>query len=96
MQELGRYAFLPIIVQSVGGEPVYRPLQTCSSDETLQFSWAAFSLAHKHLITIDPDLPLDNVSYGAAAQDRLLRCGSLALTAQGQEVLNWLPPDAPN
>ncbi len=94
LRELGQFAFLPIIGHSENGEPVYHPVNSIPDSLAAEFSQAAFSLAHKHLITIDPDLPLSNVSYGSAAQDNLLRCGSLALTAQGQEVLDWLPPDA--
>jgi len=56
------------------------------------FSQVMLALQQKGLITIDPDLAMPNVSYGSW-ESKDLHCGSIALTAKGQEVVDWLSPE---
>lgn len=88
--ELGQYAFLPIVQISREGEPHFLPLPADAERFPDTFSDLILSLERKQLIQIDPDLPLCNLSYGVV--DTHSRCGSLALTLQGQEALDWVAP----
>ncbi len=87
---LGERAFLPLYQKSQGGEPVFFPV----GEDTLlfgaDFSLVLESLARKKLLHIDPCLPLTGLDYGDVPAGTL--CGSIALTVQGQEVLDALPP----
>ncbi len=90
--DLGQLAFLPILTRSENQGPVYAPAYPYSQGETPSFSDLIRSLNQKGLLTIDPDIPLENADYGSFASDGALRRGSLALTAKGQEVLDWISP----
>jgi|GEM_PF-5474918 len=89
---LGQFAFLPVITKYENGEPYLVPIPEDTGRFSENFSDLVLSLESKRLITIDSDLPLQNANYGEEASVRL-RCGSLALTLQGQEVLDWISPD---
>jgi len=90
LRELGKFAFLPVLWQSQNGEPEFFPTPEDQPHLPENFSQLILSLERKRLITIDPDIPLSNVSYGVAAASPAVRCGSLALTLQGQEALDWI------
>jgi hypothetical protein len=90
--ELAKYAFLPII-QIVEHEAIqYLPTPEYRQAAPENFSEIILSLEQKHLVTIDPNIPLSNADYGSIAEDKKARFGSLALTAQGQEALDWISP----
>lgn len=90
LQELGQYAFLPVLQQSQNGEPEFFPIAEDQPRLPENFSQLILSLERKRLITIDPDIPLSNVSYSVPSASPSVRCGSLALTLQGQETLDWI------
>lgn len=87
---LGQYAFLPILTKYIDGEPHYVPIKEDISRFAENFSDLIQSLARKRLITIDSDISLCNTEYGVEHLPSMVRCGSLALTVQGQEVLDWV------
>ena len=90
---LAQLAFLPIIQKLVNGQAQYFPVPDDEQSMPKNFSQLIMSLEQKRLISIDPDIPLKNASYGPLASDETVLCGSLALTARGQEVLKWLSSD---
>lgn len=85
---LGQYAFLPVIQGSREGEPYFSPLPADCAELPKNFSDLLFSLERKRLIQIDPDIPLVNADYGELLPQN--RCGSISLTLQGQEALDWV------
>lgn len=86
--ELSSYAYLPI-VQTIEDEQLrYISLE----DDSKQYSDVISALERKKLITVDPDLSMQNVDYGAFKENASMRCGSIALTLQGQEAIDWLTP----
>lgn len=87
---LGQFAFLPVLTQYEGGEPKYTPIPEDISRYPENFSDLLLSLERKRLISIDLDIPLSNADYGKKISAFLTRCGSIALTVQGQEVLDWI------
>lgn len=90
--ELAQYAFLPIIQKVINGDVWYVPIPDHEEILTENFSKAIISLEQKRLITIDPDIPLSNVDYGSLEKYKNARCGSVALTLQGQEAVDWFSP----
>lgn len=92
--KLGQFAFLPIVQKSVNGEVAYEPIPDEQEGLPENFSQLVSCLEQKRLITIDPDIPLSNVDYGPRESSSQVRCGSIAMTVQGQEVLDWLTPPA--
>lgn len=91
--ELAKYAFLPMIQITENEVKHYLPtpnyLDLLPEDD---FSNSILSLERKHLVSIDPDIPLKNTDYGEIDGYTHARLGSLALTVQGQEALDWLSP----
>lgn len=90
--ELAQFAFLPIVQTMMNGIPQYAPTSDYQQVIPENFSEIILSLEQKHLVTIDPDIPLENAEYGVSGGCKDVGCGSLALTSQGQEVLDWLSP----
>lgn len=89
---LGQLAFLPVITKYQNGEPYMVPIPEDAARFSHNFSDMIVSLERKRLISIDADLAIQNANYGEEPSARF-RCGSLALTLQGQEVLDWISPD---
>jgi hypothetical protein len=90
--ELGQFAFLPILQEGRGEACSYHPIPQDVPSMPENFSQVMLALQQKGLITIDPDLAMPNVSYGSW-ESKDLHCGSIALTAKGQEVVDWLSPE---
>ncbi len=86
---LAQYAFLPV-VQTIENEKLRYILL---NDDSKQCSEVIAALEAKKLITVDADLPITNVDYGMFQSNVNMRCGSLGLTKQGQEVIDWLVPE---
>jgi len=85
LQKLAQIPFLPVARKTDSPEPIYLEDQVHSIE---QYSMILSCLEKKRLISIDFDKPLkgcDSDRYSAYP----IR-GSLALTARGQQVLEWM------
>lgn len=95
LERFARLAFLPVVSASDKGEPVLPG----DGDLDAQTD-AILALTEKRLIQVDYDIPLGNFDYSPFAAYPIH--GSMALTLQGQEILDELCyqgmgalPDAP-
>ncbi|MGM9521450.1 MAG: hypothetical protein ACI3VB_03115 [Oscillospiraceae bacterium] len=84
LQELSQTPFLPV-VQRMGDELPLYPDSTLSHEEC---SAVLLSLSGKGLIRIDYDIPITNFDY--TPFDNSFLHGSMALTAQGQDILELI------
>ena len=90
LSALAQLAFLPVFCREAEDTPGYLPVtDDCGLSPEL-FSQVIASLAFKGFLTADPDIPLSNVDYRAHSPGADLRFGSIALTARGQELLDFL------
>lgn len=85
LQSLGQIPFLPIARKAEDATPVYQEDSLYTKDE-----YAAFLLLleRKRLISLDYDKPLGG--YNGTLYQSYPVCGSMALTARGQQVLDML------
>lgn len=90
LSALAQLAFLPIACREEQHIPRYLPVTDHYGLSPVLFSQVIASLAFKGFITVDPDIPLGNVDYTACHTEAGMRFGSIALTARGQELLNFL------
>ncbi len=85
LEKLGEVAFLPVARRVDTMDPVcFEPLGYARED----VSRILEHLSLKGLVSLDFDKPLTNFDYTAYGAYPL--CGSVALTARGQEVLDRL------
>ena len=91
LEQLGQYAFLPIIQERGGERTEFHPIPQDAEWMPQPLTEIIFALKNKGLITVDPKIPLSNVEYGPMGEQAEVRCGSLGLTQRGQEALHWLP-----
>lgn len=90
--ELSQFAFLPVVQEIEFEELKYTSVQDDLLPEMSSFSEVIASLEQKRLITVDPDIPLHNIAYEPWSGHKSARCGSMALTQRGQEILDWFSP----
>ena len=90
--ELSQFAFAPVVQEMQSEKLKYTSVWANILPDMSCFSDVIASLEQKRLISVDPDIPLSNVTYDPWAGDKTVRCGSMALTQKGQEILDWLSP----
>lgn len=95
LEDLAQFAFLPVIREQAGDTRRCLPVEPALFAGALPleaelFSKVIESLLWKRLITLDAELPMEQVDYGAAAEREGRSRGSIALTLQGQEALRLL------
>ena len=85
LNDLAENAFLPVARSAASAEPVYLEDEKQTQE---QYSLILVCLEKKGLISIDFDRPLKGADLSAYAAYPI--CGSIALTARGQQVLDVL------
>lgn len=90
LSALAQLAFLPVFCRESEGTPTCLPVIDDYGLSADLFSQVIASLAFKGFLAVDPDIPLSNVDYHSHAPIPGVRFGSVALTARGQELLDYL------
>lgn len=86
---LGQVAFLPVLWRPDEEDLSFSPLPGYGVETLPQFSDLVRSLRNKGLISREIDTPLQGTAY-PQCDPNTQRPGSLALTALGQEAVDWL------
>jgi len=92
LSALAQLAFLPVACHEAADSTIYLPVTDDYGLSPTIFSQVIASLSFKRLISVDPDIPVSNIDYRACHSDDKIRCGSIALTTFGQELLDFLAP----
>ena len=90
LSALAQLAFLPIACRTEPCDSRYLPVTDDYGLSPALFSQVIASLSFKGFITVDPNIPLSNVNYRVHHTEADITFGSIALTARGQELLNFL------
>ena len=85
LNDLAENAFLPVARKAGDNTPIYREDEKQTQE---QYSLILICLEKKGLVSIDFDRPLQGADM--SSYDDCPICGSIALTARGQEVLDIL------